>query len=217
MKSQRLACYRNLNMKFASGKDQIVLDNIAELSLSRNIPIVDLDVATLITVLLRMRKARQIIELGTGLGYSSLLFSLCCPTASVLTIDRDGDCCAIAQNMFDQSSAHSRIHIVNSDILKTLKSLDGCYDFVFIDASKEAYTDYFIQLIDHLSDDAVVVTDDIYFTGEIHGCPLPGIDPEKIRTLLADYRLYLREKSDFLTTFISVGCGVAVSVHDKRE
>jgi len=134
MKSQRLACYRNLNMKFASGKDQIVLDNIAELSLSRNIPIVDLDVATLITVLLRMRKARQIIELGTGLGYSSLLFSLCCPTASVLTIDRDGDCCAIAQNMFDQSSAHSRIHIVNSDILKTLKSLDGCYDFVFIDS-----------------------------------------------------------------------------------
>lgn len=216
MKNQRLDFYRNLNLQITDGKSQNILDEIVELSLSKNIPIVDFEVAALIAVLLRLRQAHQIIELGTGLGYSSLMFSLCCPSAFVLTIEIDPSCCAVAQKMFNQSSVRDRICLINSDVSDALKNLTGVYDFAFIDASKESYTDYFVQLADHLSDNAVVVTDDIYFTGEIHGCPIPGIDPEKIRSSLADYRLFLRNQPDFLTTFIPLGCGVAVSVRDRK-
>jgi len=217
MNNQRLDLYRQLHEHFGNGDDQNVLGNLVEQSFFLNIPLVDLDVALFLTVLLRLRPAKRILELGTGIGYSSLLFSLSCPDAEVITIETDPKCCAVARTMFDRSSARERIQLVNLDISDALRSSFGTFDFVFIDAAKESYMNYFSEIMDYLTDDAVVITDDIFFTGVIQGSVLPGIDPERIKTSLADYRTFLRNQKEFLTTFISVGCGVGLSVRSRMQ
>jgi len=87
MNPQNLEKYLKLNFEVATGKDQQILNDIARLCLSENFPIIDIDVALFLAVLLRIQQFNQIIELGTGYGYSSLLLALCCPSASILTIE----------------------------------------------------------------------------------------------------------------------------------
>jgi predicted O-methyltransferase YrrM len=214
MNPQNLDKYLKLNFEVATGKDQQILNDIARLCLSENFPIIDIDVALFLAVLLRIQQFNQIIELGTGYGYSSLLLALCCPSASILTIESNINRTSIANRFFNESTARSRIQLIDADILNALPTLPGKYDFAFIDAAKESYMDYFLGLQDHLIDNVVVVTDDIYLTDKGNDSFSYQNGDQRISTSLADYRIFLHNLPGFLTTFLSVGCGVAVSVRN---
>ena len=212
MNTQTFDKYHKLNMEIATGKDRQILDNVVKLCLYEKFPIIEIDVALFLAVLLRIRQFNQIIELGTGYGYSSLLFALCCPSAAILTIESNIDRLNIANELFNESTARNRIQVKNTDILKVLPTLTGKYDLAFVDASKESYMDYFLGLKDHLSNNVVVVTDDIYLTDEVNENITHQNGNQNISASLADYRVFLHNRPDFLTTFVSVGCGVAISV-----
>ena len=217
MNHRLLATYQMLNSQLASKNDCEVLSEVVEYCFLNKVPIVEPDVAAFLTVLLRIRPAARILELGTGVGYSSLLFSFMCPLAEVVTFESDTECCAVAQKMFAKSTAHDRIRCSNTDISSALRKLTGKFDFVFIDADKESYRKYFSEIFGLLSDNAIVVADDVYFTGEVHGIPLSGVDPERIKRSLADYRMCVCNHSEFATTFIPIGCGVGISVRSRSK
>jgi caffeoyl-CoA O-methyltransferase len=127
--------------------------------------------------LVRMTRARRVLELGMFTGYSALAIAEALPDdGRVLTCELDPGVAAFAQASFDEAPAGAKIEIRVGPALETLRQLaiaGETYDFVFIDADKGGYLDYLEMVLDRglLAPDGLICVDNTLLQGEPY---LPG-------------------------------------------
>jgi predicted O-methyltransferase YrrM len=89
-------------------------------------------------------QARRVLEIGTYTGYSALAMAAALPPdGRVITCELDPDRAAFARRHMDASPYGDRIEIKVGPALESVRSLEGPFDLVFIDADKPGYPDYF--------------------------------------------------------------------------
>lgn len=188
------------------------LENFAN---SFEIPIVQREVAELLKVLVRMNEPKRIIEVGTAIGYSSILMANE-SKASILTMEVDESIAHIARENIQNYGLEDRIKVEIGDAKDLLKNLDGLYDLAFIDAAKGQYRDYFDLIYPHLSKRGLMISDNVLFRGmvsEYDNCP------RRQRTLvrkLREYLNYICNIEGLYTSILPIGDGLAVSYKDKE-
>jgi caffeoyl-CoA O-methyltransferase len=122
--------------------------------------------------LVRMTRARRVLELGMFTGYSALAIAEALPDdGRVLSCELDPDVAAFAQRSFDETPAGAKIEIRVGPALATLQQLADAgetYDFVFIDADKGGYRDYVDAVLGRglLASDGVICVDNTLLQGE---------------------------------------------------
>jgi caffeoyl-CoA O-methyltransferase len=121
-----------------------------------------------------MKKPRRVLEIGTFTGWSSIaMASALPPGGTVVTCDRNEETNAIARRYAEEAGVADRIEYRVGPASETLASLEGPFDFVFIDANKDGYVDYYEAALAMLADDGVMVADNTLFallegeTGEV--------------------------------------------------
>jgi len=177
------------------------------------IPILDRASGRILATLAANR--RRIVEVGTAIGYSTLWMALGQPSdGSIVTIDPDADRTGRARAFWRRAGvADERVTIVQAKALDALRAGDralaGPFDMVFIDALKPEYLAYLEGLIPRLAPGALVVADNVLWSGAVSGSR-PGI-PDDRTAALRQFSETVLADSRFEATILPVGDGLLVA------
>ncbi|MGH9265999.1 MAG: O-methyltransferase [Acidimicrobiales bacterium] len=112
--------------------------------------------------------ARRILEIGCFTGYSALSMAAALPPdGAITTCEVDPDRAALARRHFDASPWGDRIEILLGPALDSIRTLDGPFDLVFIDADKTNYANYYEAVLPLLSDRGLMVADNVLWRGQV--------------------------------------------------
>ena len=118
--------------------------------------------------LIKLADAKKIIELGTYTGYSALIMAEALPEdGKIITIDLNPETSKIAQSFWDKSPHGKKIQLILKPGLEALATLSGEYDFFFIDADKNNYSNYLDWALKHLSKKGIIVVDNTLWYGKV--------------------------------------------------
>ncbi|MGZ4163147.1 MAG: O-methyltransferase [Tumebacillaceae bacterium] len=174
------------------------------------IPILDLETAGFLRVLLQIAKPQTILELGTAIGYSGIWMARS-TDAKITTIERDEVRAAEARVNFAKAGLTERVELLEGDAFDFIDGL-GEYDLIFLDAAKGQYPRFLELLGPHLKPGGLLLTDNVLFQGMVSG----EVEVRhKLRTMinrLREFNKILAEHPDYETSFLPVGDGMAVSV-----
>jgi caffeoyl-CoA O-methyltransferase len=113
-------------------------------------------------------KARRVLELGTYSGYSSLSMAAGLPEGGHIdTCEYEEKHAEVARRYISQSPYADRITIHLGPALETIERLEGDFDFVFIDADKENYVNYYEALVPRLADGGLMALDNTLWSGRV--------------------------------------------------
>jgi len=175
------------------------------------IPIVDRDSGRALAALAAGR--RRIVEVGTAYGYSTLWLAMGQPAdGAIVTIDPDRSRTDLARGWWRQAGiADERIQVVTAKALEAFANgegvLDGPFDLAFIDALKPEYQAYLEALVPRLAPGALVVADNVLWSGRVAD---PAVDDESTHALRAFDAAVLSDPR-FSATILPVGDGLLIA------
>ena len=137
---------------------------------------------------------RRVLEIGTFSGHSALAMAAALPAdGRIDACELDPERAAFAQRYFDRSPHGSKITLHVGPALETIGRLDGEFDFVFLDAEKTGYVDYYEAVLPRLSEHGVIVADNTLASGEVVDGDTPikrfnehvANDPRSVQVILS--------------------------------
>ena len=177
----------------------------------KGIPILDRDSGRVLAALAAGR--RRIVEVGTAYGYSTLWLALGQPAnGTIVTIDPDRTRTDLARGWWREAGiADERITVVNAKALEAFAAgepaLAGPFDLVFIDALKPEYQAYFDALVPRLAPGALVVADNVLWSGRVTDAAITDRDTSALR----DFDAVVLGDPRFTATILPVGDGLLIA------
>ncbi len=187
------------------------------LALERGIPVADDETLQFLLVTLAAIRPKRILEIGTAVGLSGTAMLQACPDARLTTIELEEERYLEAKENFAHFGLSSRVNAYLGDAGEILSMMDGEFDFVFMDGPKAQYEKYLFDLKRLMKTGAVLFADDVLLYGWVSG---EQPTPQKRRSIVEKIRGYLQTitaDTDFVTSVIDVGDGVALSVYTKEK
>lgn len=182
----------------------------------KGVPIMEKEGIEFLTEFIKLNKVKNILEIGSAIGYSAINMALASEDVTVTTIERDKDRYIEAVKNVKKLELDSRITLILADALDFNTSEE--YDLIFIDAAKSQYIKFFNKFSKNLRQKGFIVTDNINFHG------LTNSDKSKMSrnlrqliTKLEKYINFLKTNEEFKTRFFEVGDGVAISRRKKKK
>ena len=188
-----------------------ILKEIKNKALENNIPIIMDDTLNVIEDILNKKKIKNILEIGTAVGYSAICFSkYIAEDGYIDTIERDELRIQEAKENIKAMNLENKIHIYEGDAVEILPSLDKNYDMIFIDAAKGKYPFFLKESLRMLNKDGIIFADNILYKGYV----MSDYNKHKQRTAVRNLREYIKEVTqnpNLETEILEVGDGLAVS------
>ena len=196
-----------------------ILETIEKEALASDVPIVRREMQSFLKVLLMIQKPMRILEVGTAVGFSALLMSEYAPEQSrITTIENYEKRIPIARENFRRAGKESQITLIEGDAAEVLGTLEGSFDFIFMDAAKGQYINYLPEVFRLLEEGGCLVSDNVMQDGEVIESRFAV--ERRNRTIHARMREYLYElkhNEQLVTSIIPLGDGVAVSVKRGKK
>lgn len=193
------------------------LDGLAVKARAEGIPIIRRETESLLKVLVAAGQPAAILEVGTAVGYSSLIMSLAMPAGChITTIEKYERRIPAARENFKRAGRESDITLLEGDAEEILPSLAGPFDFIFMDAAKGQYLGWLPEILRLLSPGGFLVSDNVLQGGDI--AESRYVVERRNRTIhgrMREYLYALKRHPELETAILPLGDGVAVSV--KRE
>lgn len=178
-------------------------------------PIIEPEVANLLSVLIKIHRPKRILELGTAIGYSAIVMAKAMGQGEIVTVER-------YDKMYERAIGNIRraglTHIIRpilDEAENVLTWLDGGFDMIFLDSAKGQYLEFLPDCMRLLNVGGILVSDDVLYKGEV--TDEVGTERRKV-TIVKRLREYLKFISDcdFLSTSVlPIGNGVAISYKEK--
>ena len=127
-------------------------------------------VGRLLAMLVRISGAKRVLETGTFSGYSALSMAEALPDdGELITCELNERYEALARSFFAKSKHGGNITLKMGPALDTLESLEGSgsFDLAYLDADKVNYPEYYWKIIPMLSDDGIMVVDNVLWSGTV--------------------------------------------------
>lgn len=175
-----------------------------------SVPIMKEDGIDFICQYIKEHDIKNVLEIGTGIGYSSIQFAKSSPDVFISTIELDIDRYQQAVRNIADNNLMERITVYLGDAATfTFKEK---FDLIFIDGPKAQYTKFFNQFKDNLSPDGVFICDNLSFHGMVEDLSLThNYSTIKMVKKLRKFIEFLKTNEEFETEFLPLGDGVSVS------
>lgn len=187
------------------------IEQIKEKALNEHIPIIMDDTLEVVGKILEDKKPERILEIGTAVGYSAIMFSkYLIENGYIDTIERDEERIKEAKENVKDLNLEEKIHIFEGDAIEILPTLKGPYDVIFIDAAKGKYPIFLSEALRMLGNNGIIVADNVLYKGYV----MSDYNKHKQRTAVRGLREFLKElnENENLTTqILEVGDGLAIS------
>lgn len=180
-----------------------------------HVPIIEPEVAQLLKVQLKINKPKNILELGTAIGYSALIMAEAHEGSLITSIERRVDMIKLAEDNIAKTKYKDRIRILEGDAEEVLPTLTEEYDFIFLDAAKGQYMEFFNQCIKVLKPGGVIVSDNVLFKGMVATDELVIRRKKTIVKRLRAFLKYINDIEGYTSCVIPIGDGVAITYREE--
>lgn len=190
----------------------IEMENYAK---EKNVPIIEKDSIAFIMKYIKANNIKNVLEIGSAIGYSAILMASSNQETKVTTIERDNERYMECLKNVKKAGMEKKINVVFQDALD-LNLSDVTYDLIFIDAAKGQYTKFFEKFQYFLAPNGVIITDNLNFHGLVGKSET--IESKNLKSLVEKIEKYidfLKENEEFETEFYQLGDGISIS--KKRE
>ena len=185
-------------------------------ALARGIPVADDETLQFLLLTIAATKPKRILEIGTAVGLSAVAMLYECENARITTMELEEERYLEAKQNFEDFGVLDRVKAYLGDAGEILGMMDGEYDFVFLDGPKAQYEKYLFDLKRLMKKGAILFADDVLLYGWVSG---EEPTPKKRQSIVDKIRSYLdtiTEDTDFITSVLNVGDGVALSVYKGK-
>ena len=199
------------------------LEAIRAHGLAHKIPIITNDAAAFLRTQIHLKKPLRILEVGTAIGFSGSVMLLNCQ-GHLDTLELDEPSFHVAAGHFAKLGLNERVtqHLGDASIiLEAMVAAIGSgeddslkYDFIFIDAAKGQYLDYFTKCEKLLRSGGVILTDNVLYKGMVAGLPYPRRQ-RTIYSRLNGFIDYTSGHPDFYSSLLSVGDGMMLCIRKE--
>lgn len=193
-----------------------MISEIEEYARDNNVPIMMKDGIIYLCDYIKNNNVKTILEIGSAIGYSSIMMASVDNDIKVTTIEKDANRYNIAVANINKFNLSSRITILNEDALES--NITGYYDLIFIDASKGNNINFFNKYKDNLAKNGSIVTDNLSFHGLVEDETL--IKTKNQKGIVKKIKLYidfLSNNKDFTTIYVPVGDKISISKKVHHE
>lgn len=195
-----------------------LISRLAEYGKENKIPTIDPEAGALLAGLVAQTRPRFLLEIGTAIGYSTLIMAMNLPPEGhIITIDIDEERTKIAKAIVTDAGYGDKVSFLTGDGTVLTQTLSGPFDLVFIDGAKGQYPAYLTAIIPKLSDKALIVADNVLFRGYIENSAAP---PRRYKTIVKRLRDYLdtvTHQPGFETKILPIGDGLAVTQFTREK
>lgn len=179
---------------------------------ANNVPIITEGGLHYLLKYIKKNKIKNILEIGTAIGYSAIMMCGVGDDIKVTTIERDEKRYLEAIKNIKKTNLEERIHLIYNDAFNV--KLDEQYDLIFIDAAKAQNRKFFEKFETNLVNNGTIITDNMNFHGLVD-VEVENSISRNLRQLvrkIREYKVFLQENDKYETEFLDIGDGMAVSV-----
>ena len=166
------------------------MKELEEYAKINNIPIMQKDGILYLINYIKENNIKNILEIGSAIGYSSIMMASINSDIRITTIERDKDRYDLAVSNIKKYNLDKQINIIYGDAVDT--DITGMYDLIFIDAAKGKNIFFFEKYKNNLVKEGTIITDNLSFHGLVE-------DSDLVKT------------KEFATEYIPVGDKIAIS------
>lgn len=191
-----------------------ICEKIRKEALEDDVPIIRMETASFLKMLLTLKCPQNILEVGAAVGYSAILMSEYIPEgAHITTIEKYEPRIVVAKENIKRAEKESVITLLEGDALSIMKELNDSYDFIFMDAAKGQYIHFFPEAMRLLKKGGVLVSDNVLQDGDVVESRYAVTRRNRtIHSRMREYLYELKHNPELQTAILSVGDGIAVSV-----
>lgn len=194
------------------GENSGKLKEMENFAKENGVPIVQKETGRFLEFMVNMKKPLKILELGTAIGYSSILMYEASKTnPDIITIERDEEMIKLAKINFEKFNLQDKIKIKEGDCLEILEDLNEEFDLIFMDAGKGHYNHFLPHCLRLLKEDGIIIADNVLFRGMV---PSQELVKRRKITIVKRMRTYLDMVSNdenLITSVIPMGDGIAIT------
>ncbi len=184
-----------------------MLKSIKKIALNMDIPIIKDDTLLYLINLLYIHSPEKVLELGSGLGYSTYTFSKYTQkNAKIVSVDLSIETINRCKDVLAVSNYINKISWVHDDALNFLKNNRLDYDLYFIDALKSDYPAYFETILEKAEGNYIMIFDNLYMDGRVK----MGGDYDERGDIIDVFnrKMFIKYSKNFI--FLPVGDGLGV-------
>lgn len=192
-------------------KDFKQIEKYAE---EHNVPIMQKSGINFLTKFIAENNVKNILEIGSAIGYSAIKMALVNDKIKVTTIEKDDERYLMALKNIKEFDLEKRITLISGDALNV--ELEDKFDLIFIDAAKGQYIKFFEKYSKNLKKNGVIISDNLDFHGLVE--QKERIASKNLRQLVNKIRNYidfLKNNTEFTTKFYKIGDGISISTKNE--
>lgn len=187
-----------------------MLEEIEKYAYDNNIPIMQKDGIEFLCNYIKDNNVKNILEIGSAIGYSSIKMAKVNDDIKITTIERDFNRYNIAVSNINKFGLNNRINIINKDANEVI--IDGYFDLIFIDAAKASNINFFEKFSKNLAKNGTIITDNLSFHGLVEDNSLVKTKNQKgLVNKIRKYIEFLDNNKDFNTTYVDVGDKISIT------
>ncbi len=207
---ERIAAYIN---SLDTGSS-VLVNTIEEEALASYVPVIRKETQNFLKVILEMKRPKEILEVGTAVGFSALLMSEHVDAdCHITTIEKYEPRIPIAKENFKRAGKEHQITLLEGDAADFLKTLQGPYDFIFMDAAKGQYIHFLPDILRLLPVGGVLISDNVLQDGDIIQSRFAVERRNRtIHSRMREYLYTLTHHEQLTTSILPLGDGVTLSV-----
>ena len=186
------------------------MKELEEYAKINNIPIMQKDGILYLINYIKENNIKNILEIGSAIGYSSIMMASINSDIRITTIERDKDRYDLAVFNIKKYNLDKQINIIYGDAVDT--DITGMYDLIFIDAAKGKNIFFFEKYKNNLVKGGTIITDNLSFHGLVEDSDLVKTKNQRgIVNKIKDFISFHDYNEGFATEYISVGDKIAIS------
>ena len=186
------------------------MKELEEYAKINNIPIMQKDGILYLINYIKENNIKNILEIGSAIGYSSIMMASINSDIRITTIERDKDRYDLAVSNIKKYNLDNQINIIYGDAVDN--DITGMYDLIFIDAAKGKNIFFFEKYKNNLVKRGTIITDNLSFHGLVEDNSLIRTKNQKgIVNKIKDFISFLDNNDEFDTEYIPVGDKIAIS------
>lgn len=193
-------------------EDDDKLSKFREYCEERNLPIIHKEVGQFIKLIIDQLNAKNVIEIGTNVGYSSIFMSKVMKDGKVVTLERSEKFYREAIKNISDFGLDESIKVYFGDAVEMLDKVEGTFDMAFIDAAKSYYRVFFDKCLKMMKPGGIILSDNVLYQGMIASDKLVVRRKKTLVRNLRNYLQYISHDERFVTSVLPLGDGLAVTL-----
>lgn len=210
IREERFAAYINS----LDQENPAYLNELEAYAKQTDVPIIRQQMQSLLRVLFALGRPKQILEVGTAIGFSALFMSEYAPEdCHITTIEKYEKRIPLARENFRKAGKEDQITLLAGDAAEILAELTGPFDFIFMDAAKGQYIHFLPDVLRLLRKGGILVSDNVLQDGDIIESRFAVTRRNRtIHARMREYLYELKHNEALETVILTLGDGTAVSV-----